>query len=132
MIEVKQKGDVFQVRKIKFRGKDSSTGDYLYGDLIHDGEERVLILDPNYGEHEVEPETVGQFTGAYDRKGNEIYEGDICEVADEDYIFLDRPIIVWDSDDLLFKAIKSDGKRFKFSFNEFTAQNWYRDRKSVV
>lgn len=68
------------MRIIKFRGKCLATGKWVYGDLLHTKDGKALISDDAYGigiMNEVDPGTIGQFTGCCDKKGRNIYEGDI-------------------------------------------------------
>ena len=76
------------MREILFRGKRTDNGEWVEGDLRHGGyylnDPDVYILVPfadtviNYP---VDPETVGQYTGATDISGRRVFEGDIMETA---------------------------------------------------
>lgn len=61
------------MREIKFRGKRLDNGEWLYGSLVILNGRYFIFDDVN----EVDPTTVGEFTGLKDKNGKEIYEGDV-------------------------------------------------------
>lgn len=111
------------MREILFRGRDIANN-WHYGDIEYFTDDFIKIV--NHSNHEygkkIENNTVGQYIGLADTKGNKIFEGDIVKFDNGTAI----GFVSWNNPNFMF-IIKA--KRNNFIF--YSEMKYFRDYEII-
>lgn len=103
-------------REIKFRGKRTDTGKWVYGNLLQDSGLCFIVkniqelTEKPFNECLVIPDTVGQYTGKKDRNGKDVWEGDLLRTPEGDIM-----VAEWIDAKIITRCVRPYNPRYKNS-----------------
>ena len=121
------------MREYLFRGKRIDNVEWVYGDLTRYSESMSYItVDLIENEvYQVTSETVGQFTGLYDKNGRKIFENDIIEISGT--YKPGRYVVIWDDYRVAWwgKNLKVRDREYDDDFFQLLG-SWQKDITEVI
>lgn len=126
------------MREILFRGKRKDNGEWVFGSLVdnlffNENGKVPYIFQPGEGYDcwndleeeidffEVDPETVGQYTGITDDDGKKIFEGDILGITNDDPDYDYKTKVYLDCDTL---CVDVQGQDYDYTSIGFAIEIW--------